>query len=48
MYSAYCAGRAESDPSENWYQGELNFFDFYIIPLARKLNDCGVFGVYKQ
>jgi hypothetical protein len=21
------------------------FFDFYIIPLAKKLKDCGVFGV---
>lgn len=26
-------------------QGELGFFDFYIIPLAKKLKDCGVFGV---
>lgn len=25
--------------------GELAFFDFYIIPLARNLKDCGVFGV---
>jgi hypothetical protein len=23
----------------------LGFFDFYIIPLAKKLADCGVFGV---
>jgi len=23
----------------------LGFFDFYIIPLAKKLKDCGVFGV---
>lgn len=27
------------------YQGELGFFDCYIIPLAKKLKDCGVFGV---
>ena len=26
-------------------QGEIGFFDFYIIPLARKLKECGVFGV---
>ena len=26
-------------------QGELGFFDFYIIPLAKKLKNCGVFGV---
>jgi len=43
-YKAYMDGRAETDPSANWYQGELGFFDFYIIPLARKLKDCGVFG----
>jgi hypothetical protein len=45
MYKAYLAGRADKDPSEGWYQGELGFFDFYIIPLAKKLKDCGVFGV---
>jgi hypothetical protein len=44
-YRAYREGRAESDPSETWYKGEMGFFDFYIIPLARKLKDCGVFGV---
>jgi hypothetical protein len=32
-------------PWVGWYKGELWFFDNYIIPLAQKLNDCGVFGV---
>jgi 3'5'-cyclic nucleotide phosphodiesterase len=45
MYQAYAVGRAARDPSEFWYQGELGFFDFYIIPLAKKLRDCQVFGV---
>ena len=45
MYRAYLAGRATTDPSENWYKGEIGFFDFYIIPLAQKLKECGVFGV---
>lgn len=45
MYHAYRAGRAEKDPAEFWYKGEIGFFDFYIIPLAKKLKDCGVFGV---
>jgi len=45
MYKAYKEGRTEKDPSEFWYKGELGFFDFYIIPLAKKLKDCGVFGV---
>jgi 3'5'-cyclic nucleotide phosphodiesterase len=42
---AFRAGRAEKDPSTYWYEGELGFFDFYIIPLAKKLKECGVFGV---
>jgi hypothetical protein len=45
MYTAYKTGRTTNDPSEGWYKGELGFFDFYIIPLANKLKDCGVFGV---
>ena len=44
-YQAYISGKAEKDPSINWYAGEIGFFDFYIIPLARKLKECGVFGV---
>ena len=44
MYIAFKAGRG-SDPTPNWYKGEIGFFDFYIIPLAKKLKDCGVFGV---
>eukprot|EP00934_Nitzschia_sp_Nitz4_P005500 Nitzschia sp. Nitz4//scaffold381_size12975//22//4397//NITZ4_008988-RA/size12975-processed-gene-0.7-mRNA-1//-1//CDS//3329549898//5490//frame0 len=43
-YEAYRAGRAEKSPADYWYQGELGFFDFYIIPLSKKLRDCGVFG----
>jgi hypothetical protein len=45
MYSAYKTGRTPKDPSLGWYNGELGFFDNYIIPLAKKLKDCGVFGV---
>jgi hypothetical protein len=45
MYEAFLSGRAEKDPSTFWYKGEIGFFDFYIIPLAKKLKDCGVFGV---
>lgn len=45
MHAAYSAGRAAKDPTDGWYQGELWFFDNYIIPLAKKLKYCGVFGV---
>jgi hypothetical protein len=44
-YQAYLDGRAETNPADGWYKGELGFFDFYIIPLAKKLKECGVFGV---
>ena len=44
-YQAYLDGRAEKNPAKTWYKGEMGFFDFYIIPLAKKLKECGVFGV---
>ena len=43
-YTAYKMGRADMDPSDFWYDDELGFFDNYIIPLARKMKECGVFG----
>jgi len=45
MTLAYREGRADTDPATFWYDGELGFLDFYIIPLAKKLKECGVFGV---
>jgi 3'5'-cyclic nucleotide phosphodiesterase len=45
MYQAFIEGRADRNPAEFWYQSEIGFFDNYIIPLAKKLKDCGVFGV---
>ena len=45
MYEAYIHGRTETDPTTGWYKGELWFFDNYVIPLAKKLSYCGVFGV---
>ena len=45
MYDSYKSGRSDTNPVTFWYEGEIGFFDFYIIPLAKKLKDCGVFGV---
>lgn len=45
LYTAYKAGRMAVDPATFWYKGEIKFFDGYVIPLAKKLKDCGVFGV---
>jgi 3'5'-cyclic nucleotide phosphodiesterase len=44
MYDAYQNGRAAEDPTTKWYEGELWFFDNYVIPLAQKLKKCNVFG----
>jgi hypothetical protein len=48
MVTAYRQGRLPQDPSIHWYTSELSFFENYIIPLAKKLKDCGVFGVSKD
>ncbi|CAB9502617.1 Receptor-type guanylate cyclase gcy [Seminavis robusta] len=45
LYVAYLNGRMEKDPATFWHKGEIGFFDFYIIPLTKKLKECGVFGV---
>jgi hypothetical protein len=45
MYAAYKAGRADKNPLIGWFKGELWFFDNYVIPLAKKLRECEVFGV---
>lgn len=44
MHAAYRAGRSPNDPAKSWYEGELWFYDNYIIPLAKKLEECRVFG----
>ena len=31
MYNAFKAGRSEKNPADFWYEGELGFFDFYIM-----------------
>ena len=44
--TAFRSGRGtKRNPASTWYDGELWFFDNYAIPLAKKLDDCGVFGV---
>jgi hypothetical protein len=45
QYNAYQEGHSKTNPVDGWYDGEMWFFDRYIIPLAKKLRVCGVFGV---
>jgi 3'5'-cyclic nucleotide phosphodiesterase/Adenylate and Guanylate cyclase catalytic domain len=44
MHEAFSSGHVAVDPSINWYVGEIGFFDYYLVPLAMKLKECGVFG----
>ena len=44
-YRAFKEGRTVKDPSSDWYEREVLFFDEFVIPLSKKLKDCGVFGV---
>jgi hypothetical protein len=32
------------DVSKVWFKGQIGFFDGYINPLAKRLEECGVFG----
>mmetsp|Transcript_8331 Transcript_8331/g.17338 ORF Transcript_8331/g.17338 Transcript_8331/m.17338 type:complete len:523 (+) Transcript_8331:164-1732(+) len=32
------------DPSNGWFNNQNGFLDFYLLPLARKLDDTGAFG----
>ncbi|KAL7556387.1 hypothetical protein ACA910_014129 [Epithemia clementina (nom. ined.)] len=48
LLQAYRSDRMDQDPSTFWYKGEIGFFDHYIIPLAKKLKDCNVFGVFSD
>eukprot|EP00934_Nitzschia_sp_Nitz4_P008340 Nitzschia sp. Nitz4//scaffold542_size5954//4415//5950//NITZ4_009185-RA/size5954-processed-gene-0.5-mRNA-1//-1//CDS//3329554271//8330//frame0 len=43
MYGAFRKGRISEDPSVNWHENEIGFHDFYIIPMAKKLDASGVF-----
>jgi hypothetical protein len=47
-WKGYSAGHADTNPVDRWYKSEMGFFDFYVIPLAKKLSECGVFGVSSE
>lgn len=43
LWAAKLAGRG-ADVSKVWFKGQIGFFDSYIMPLAKRLEECGVFG----
>jgi len=44
LYLAYHNDRFPHDPALTWYEGEMKFFDTYVIPLASRLQECEAFG----
>jgi hypothetical protein len=44
MVKAFQDGVSTNDPTGGWYEGEIMFFDFYIMPLARRLLESDAFG----
>jgi len=43
LRKAHIEKRGE-DPSNGWFNNQIGFLDFYLLPLARKLDDTGAFG----
>ncbi|KAL3936731.1 MAG: hypothetical protein SGARI_002432, partial [Bacillariaceae sp.] len=48
MYQAYHVGRADVDPSTQWYNAEIAYFDKFLLPLLSRLKDSGVFGGFGE
>lgn len=47
-YQAYVDGRVDVDPSDYWFQQEIDFFDKTVIPLANRLQASRVFDGLKS
>lgn len=43
LKKAYVTGRGD-DPQGGWFNNQIGFLEAYLLPLARKLDDTGVFG----
>jgi len=42
---AYAVDREKRNPRDFWYDTQIEYFTFHVIPLAKKLKECGVFGL---
>jgi hypothetical protein len=43
LKKAHKEGRG-GDPKNNWFENQIGFLESYLLPLARRLEDAGVFG----
>ena len=46
LRKAFADGRLWRDPGDAWVNGELGCFDFFILPLTKRLRECGQFGTF--
>ena len=44
LYQAFESGRTKEDPSADWFQKSLQYFDDHVIPLCKDMQALGVFG----
>jgi hypothetical protein len=42
-YQSYVDKRRDTDPSEDWYQSEIDFFETFVFPIVRRLQESGAF-----
>lgn len=43
MYQGFVDGRSPNDPSAGWFEGELQFYDNYVLPVVHRLQHSGAF-----
>lgn len=43
VYQSFVDKRKDADPSEDWYENEINFFDRFVLPIVRRLQESGAF-----
>jgi hypothetical protein len=43
LQRAFLSGRG-GDPQTRWYENQIGFLEMYLLPLAKHLDDTGVFG----
>ena len=45
IWAANLAGRGPEVPAD-WFQCQIDFFEYYIFGLARRIEECGMFGSF--
>jgi len=45
LRKAYVNDRSAMDPSKQWFENQIGFLESYLLPLCKKLDHIGVFGI---